>query len=89
MDKYTNEKAPGMTHAYDDVAEESIKGEALSPKTLSKSWLKSLLLTVETSGIQRVTEEERKQNTSKVWNACTFWYVVSIPKSINLLTIAG
>lgn len=36
-----------------------------------RAWLKKL--SVETGGIQRVTDEERLQNPSKVWNACTFW----------------
>jgi hypothetical protein len=40
-----------------------------------RGWLRSMLLSVETSGIERVTDEERKQNTTKVWHACTFWYV--------------
>ena len=30
-------------------------------------------LSVETGGIQRVTDEERQSNTTHVWNACTFW----------------
>lgn len=34
-------------------------------------WIKRLA--VETGGIERVTDEDRAQNTSKVWNACTFW----------------
>lgn len=34
-------------------------------------WAKRLA--VETGGIERVTDEDRAQNTSKVWNACTFW----------------
>jgi hypothetical protein len=37
-------------------------------------WAKNL--SVETGGIQRVTDEERQTNTTKVWNACTFWYVL-------------
>lgn len=36
-----------------------------------RAWLKKL--SVETGGIQRITDEERQQNSSKVWNACTFW----------------
>lgn len=35
------------------------------------SWIRTL--SIETGGIQRVTEEERQQNTTHVWNACTFW----------------
>jgi len=35
------------------------------------AWAKNL--SVETNGIERVTEEPREQNTTKVWNACTFW----------------
>lgn len=36
-----------------------------------RAWAKSL--SVEVGGIQRVTDEERQTNTTKVWNACTFW----------------
>lgn len=35
------------------------------------AWLKHL--SIETGGIERVTDEERARNTTKVWNACTFW----------------
>ena len=35
------------------------------------AWAKNL--SVETGGIQRVIDEERRTNTTKVWNACTFW----------------
>lgn len=34
-------------------------------------WAKNLSL--ETGGIERVTDDERQTNTTKVWNACTFW----------------
>jgi hypothetical protein len=37
------------------------------------NWLK--ILSIETGGIERVTDEELAKNTSKVWHACTFWYV--------------
>ena len=37
----------------------------------SRAWAKAL--SVESGGIQRVTDEERQNNTTKVWNACTFW----------------
>jgi hypothetical protein len=36
-----------------------------------REWAKKISL--ETGGIQRVTDEERQHNTTKVWNACTFW----------------
>jgi len=36
-----------------------------------RAWAKNL--SVETGGIERVTDEERQTNTTKVWNACTFW----------------
>lgn len=36
-----------------------------------KSWAR--MLSIEVGGIQRVTEEERRENTTHVWNACTFW----------------
>jgi hypothetical protein len=34
-------------------------------------WARSL--SVETGGIQRVTDEERSKHPTRVWNACTFW----------------
>jgi hypothetical protein len=30
-------------------------------------------LSIEEGGIERVTDEERLQNTTKFWNAATFW----------------
>lgn len=38
----------------------------------SSSWIQSKLR-VELKGIERVTDEERQHNTTKFWNACTFW----------------
>ena len=38
-------------------------------------WTKSRFWAIETTGIQRVTDADRQQNTTHVWNACTFWYV--------------
>jgi hypothetical protein len=86
MERNTLDKVlEGKVQPYDDdVAEEVVEEKTLPTTRLSKTWLRSLLLTVETSGIQRVTEEERRQNTSKVWNACTFWYVdTTLPKMIQ------
>lgn len=74
MDKYDSEKAAvATTQPHHDALEEPIEGKAIPVKHLSSSWIRDILLTVETTGIQRVTEEERQQNTTKVWNACTFW----------------
>lgn len=50
---------------------ESERGNVASG-TLS-SWGRNVLLSVETRGIERVTEEERQYNTTKIWNTCTFW----------------
>ena len=47
--------------------------EKTVPTTGFKGWAKNVLLSVETRGIQRVTDEERQKNPTKVWNACTFW----------------
>ena len=53
----------------DDVDTRSIeKGKVSSG---FRAWAKNL--SIETGGIQRVTDEERQTNTTKVWNACTFW----------------
>lgn len=59
--------------AIQDVEAASIeeKGELLS--TGFNGRISKILLSVETRGIQRVTDEERQKNPTKVWNACTFW----------------
>lgn len=54
-----------------DVPEGEVK--MVQGTTGLKLWLKKL--SVETGGIERVTDEDRAGETSKVWNACTFWYV--------------
>jgi hypothetical protein len=36
-----------------------------------RSWFRRL--SIEEGGIERVTDEERLQNTTKFWNAATFW----------------
>ena len=56
--------------AYQDELRE---GEVKKPEHISwiKLWLKKL--SVETGGIERVTDEDRAGEPSKVWNACTFW----------------
>jgi hypothetical protein len=38
------------------------------------SWMNMKRFSIEQGGIQRVTDEERQQNVTKFWNACTFWY---------------
>ncbi|KAF2806963.1 purine-cytosine permease FCY2 [Mytilinidion resinicola] len=53
---------------YDTKVGSPEKGETVSGV---RGWLKKL--SVETGGIERVTDEDRQTNTSKVWNACTFW----------------
>lgn len=37
----------------------------------ARQWLGRL--SIEEGGIERVTDEERLQNTTKFWNAATFW----------------
>lgn len=41
-----------------------------------QAWAKAL--SVESGGIQRVTDDQRQSNTTRVWNACTFWSVLSV-----------
>jgi hypothetical protein len=36
-----------------------------------RAWLGRL--SIEEGGIERVTDEERLHNTTKFWNAATFW----------------
>jgi hypothetical protein len=74
MEKYHEQKSSVKTmHDDEEYIASPLEGKAEQVNLLSGSWFRSLLLTVETRGIQRVTEEERQANTSKVWNACTFW----------------
>lgn len=62
-----------------DIQEKSVNDmetASIEPGTLRggvHAWAKAL--SVESGGIQRVTDEERQSKTTKVWNACTFWYV--------------
>lgn len=51
--------------------EEHVGIEELKQEPRWKAWAR--MLSIEVGGIQRVTEDERKQNTTHVWNACTFW----------------
>lgn len=37
-----------------------------------RTWMQRLA--IEKGGIQRVTDDQRQENTTKFWNACTFWY---------------
>jgi hypothetical protein len=53
--------------------ESGIATEKRSSVLARVGWLNHLLSTVETTGIHRVTDEQRKANTTKVWNAFTFW----------------
>jgi hypothetical protein len=66
----------GLEQQYEpsDVEAASVEDKPTSKVSIVTSWGKSLLTTVETRGIHRVTDEERQSNTTSVWNACTFWY---------------
>jgi hypothetical protein len=55
-----------------DIEAGSIEKSNNTPSAAT-SWMKNFLLSVETQGIERVTDEERQENTTKVWHACTFW----------------
>lgn len=42
---------------------------------------------IEEGGIERVTDDQRLQNTTKFWNAATFWYdLASLPGYRSVLT---
>jgi hypothetical protein len=73
-----NSKIPYTTPAASDVEAGSIDEKVQSKASKSLGWVQNVLLSVETSGIQRVTDEERQHNTTKVWNACTFWYILHL-----------
>jgi hypothetical protein len=40
---------------------------------MNQSWFHGKL-DIEEGGIERVTDDQRQQNTTKFWNAATFWY---------------
>jgi anti-sigma-K factor RskA len=65
--------ATSAPYAISDVDASSSQSKALNHEPGFKNWLRTVLLTVETSGIHRITDEERKENTTKIWHACTFW----------------
>ena len=67
-------------------------GTVTEPKTSRHgflAWAKKL--SIETEGIRRVTDEDRKHNTTHVWNAATFWYVAfcTIEHSSPLTLLLG
>jgi hypothetical protein len=70
IDSEVNSKQSFETPTNDEIQSGEI--EKTTDDGAFKGWLKKL--SVETGGIQRVTDEDRAKNTSKVWNACTFWY---------------
>ena len=69
MDSKTGTKQSLDTSSHDEVE----LGYVEHRKSLSgfQRWLNKL--SVETGGIERITDEVRAKNSSKVWNACTFW----------------
>jgi hypothetical protein len=71
VDSEMNSKPSFETPSSNDVGEGAVKKPTAA--TGLKLWLQKL--SVETGGIERVTDEQRDKNPSKVWNACTFWYV--------------
>jgi len=73
MEKDTKSPAEALAvlYAQSDIEAGSIDKKNEAPTSRFSQWGK--LLSVETGGIQRVTDEERQHNTTKVWNACTFW----------------
>jgi hypothetical protein len=74
MDKDSKTSFAAPT-AVSDIETASFDEKPRESNSKISGWVKNVLLSVETSGIQRVTDEERQHNTTKVWNACTFWYV--------------
>jgi hypothetical protein len=74
------DKEPQALEKHDHVSVEAdgdVQKSSANPTdghpTKLHGWVRYVLFSIETRGIQRVTEEERQQNTTKVWNACTFW----------------
>jgi len=72
MEKDTKASDLIASHSTSEMEMRSFDEEKGQVSAFSK-WSKNALLSVETRGIERVTDEERQQNTTKIWNACTFW----------------
>jgi hypothetical protein len=72
MEKHT--KSPIVTPGLYDLEVGFTQEKTYSSPSTIGRWMKNVLLSVETKGIERVTDEERQNNTTKVWHACTFWY---------------
>ncbi|CAG8137441.1 unnamed protein product [Penicillium salamii] len=71
---------------------------ASAPKSISEAdttsskpgrqWLGRL--SIEEGGIERVTDEERLQNTTKFWNAATFWFSANMAvATLNIGSLGG
>ena len=77
---YTTDSKMKSADSFDghSSSQDVLHGAVEKTTTLTglKYWVKKLA--VETGGIERVTDEERAKNTSKVWNACTFWSAPSL-----------
>jgi hypothetical protein len=70
MDSKTNIKQQVFAEKSSDEADTASIEKGTIPSGF-RTWAKKL--SVESGGIQRVTDEERQSNTTHVWNACTFW----------------
>ncbi|CAP86583.1 Pc20g12540 [Penicillium rubens Wisconsin 54-1255] len=47
-------------------------------------------LSIEEGGIERVTDEERQQNTTKFWHAATFWFSANMAvATLNIGSLGG
>jgi hypothetical protein len=76
---FTNKSEMKSDHSFEVHLNDEVQaGSTEKPAGLTgfKYWAKHLA--VETGGIERVTDEDRAVNTSKMWNACTFWYATNI-----------
>ncbi|KAF2453465.1 purine-cytosine permease FCY2 [Lineolata rhizophorae] len=80
---------PTPTTPEPEVENGSVSG-GLTSTSFWKTWARDLFLSVETTGIQRVTEEQRLQSPTKVWNACTFWMSANMAvATLNVGSIGG
>lgn len=73
-----------LTHP--EPPQKSVSAFDTSEETES-SWMQ--MLSIETGGIQRVTDEERQVNTTKFWNACTFWYDALLITELWVIKVTG
>ncbi|KAL2815612.1 permease for cytosine/purines, uracil, thiamine, allantoin-domain-containing protein [Aspergillus cavernicola] len=73
----------------DKTSPDGVSGVSVFEPEDKPSWVVSKLK-IEMKGIERVTDEERQHNTTKFWNACTFWLSANMAvATLNVGSLGG